>query len=105
MGVADPWTALADPTRRGLLARLTREPSSVTDLARDLPISRAAVSQHLKLLLDTQLVDVRPQGRQRIYRARPETLAALRNELDTFWSQALSNFKRIAETPRQETEQ
>lgn len=98
MPTADPWTALADHTRRGLLARVAREPSSVTDLAKDLPMSRPAVSQHLKLLLDARLVDVRRQGRQRIYAARPDDLAALREELDTFWNQALSNFKRIAET-------
>lgn len=105
MTLADPWTALADPTRRGLLAQVAREPSSVTDLARDLPISRPAVSQHLRLLLDAQLVDVRRQGKQRIYSARPEALAALRHELDTFWSLALSNFKRITDTPQQEAEQ
>lgn len=99
---ADPWTALADPTRRGLLARVAQEPGSVTELARHLPISRPAVSQHLTLLLDAGLVDVRRQGKRRIYRARPEALATLRDELDTFWSQALSNFKRIAETPQQE---
>lgn len=102
MHTADPWTALADPTRRGLLARVAQEPGSVTELARHLPISRPAVSQHLTLLLDAGLVDVRRQGKRRIYRARPEGLATLRDELDTFWSQALSNFKRIAETPQQE---
>ncbi|HLR93451.1 MAG TPA: metalloregulator ArsR/SmtB family transcription factor [Jiangellaceae bacterium] len=102
MHTADPWTALADPTRRGLLARVAQEPGSVTELARHLPISRPAVSQHLTLLLDAGLVDVCRQGKRRIYRARPEGLATLRDELDTFWSQALSNFKRIAETPQQE---
>lgn len=98
MPTVDPWVALADQTRRGLLARVAREPSSVTALAEDLPMSRPAVSQHLKLLLDARLVDVHRQGRQRIYAARPDGLAALRAELDTFWSQGLSNFKRIAET-------
>lgn len=98
MLTVDPWAALADQTRRGLLARVAGEPSSVTALAEDLPMSRPAVSQHLKLLLDARLVEVHRQGRQRIYAARPDGLAALRAELDTFWSQALSNFKRIAET-------
>lgn len=74
----------------------------MTELARHLPISRPAVSQHLTVLLDARLVDVRRQGKRRIYSARPEALATLRDELDTFWRQALSNFKRIAETPQQE---
>lgn len=102
MTVTDPWTALADPTRRGLLATVAHEPSSVTELAQDLPMSRPAVSQHLKLLLDARLVEVRPQGRQRIYAARPEGLAALRAEIDTFWSASLRNFKRIAESTTEE---
>lgn len=61
-------------------------------------MSRPAVSQHLKLLLDACLVDVRREGKQRIYSARPEGLAGLREELDTFWSQALSSFKSLAES-------
>lgn len=102
MRTADPWAALADPTRRGLLARVASEPSSVTDLARDLPISRPGVSQHLKVLLDARLVEVHKVGRQRIYTARPDGLAALRAELETFWSKALSNFKGIAEGTKEE---
>jgi|SRR5690625_1040572 len=97
MTAADPWTALADPTRRRLLARVAYEPCSVADLAKDFPMSRPAVSQHLKLLLDARLVDVHQQGRQRIYAACPDGLATLRAELDTFWRQALTNFKQIAE--------
>ncbi|NDL55794.1 metalloregulator ArsR/SmtB family transcription factor [Phytoactinopolyspora mesophila] len=97
MHTVDPWVALADPTRRGLLARLAAEPNSVTELAKDLPMSRPGVSQHLKILLDAGLVDVRKHGRQRIYIARPNELAALRAELDSLWSKALSNFKNIAE--------
>jgi DNA-binding transcriptional ArsR family regulator len=102
MHTIDPWVALADPTRRGLLARIATEPNSVNDLAKDLPMSRPGVSQHLKILLDAGLVDVHKQGRQRIYIARPDALAALRAELDTFWSKALSNFKQIAEETTKE---
>lgn len=102
MRTADPWTALGDPTRREIFARVAAHPSSVTRLADGLPISRPAVSQHLQVLLEARLVDVYPQGRRRIYAARPDGLAALREELDRFWSQALSNFKRIAEEPREE---
>lgn len=102
MRTADPWTALGDPTRREIFARVAAHPSSVTRLADGLPISRPAVSQHLQVLLEARLVDVHPQGRRRIYAARPDGLAALREELDRFWSQALSNFKRIAEEPQEE---
>lgn len=102
MRVADPWTVLADPTRRGLLARLTTQPTSVSTLARDLPMSRPAVSQHLRLLLDAGLVEAHPQGRQRIYAARPDGLAALREELDRFWSQALANFAHLTHASPEE---
>jgi DNA-binding transcriptional ArsR family regulator len=102
MRTADPWAALGDATRRGILARVIEEPSSVTDLADRLPISRPAVSQHLKVLLEARLVEVHPRGRQRIYVARPDGLAALRAELDTFWSQALDNFRRLTEDTTEE---
>jgi DNA-binding transcriptional ArsR family regulator len=99
---ADPWTALGDPTRRGILARVATRPSSVTDIAHGLPVSRPAVSQHLQVLLEAGLVDVQPRGRHRIYAARPDGLAELRAELDRFWSQALHNFKQLAETNHEE---
>jgi DNA-binding transcriptional ArsR family regulator len=99
---ADPWTAIADPTRRGILARVVARPSSVTDIADGLPVSRPAVSQHLQVLLEAGLVDVRPRGRHRIYAARPDGLAGLRAELDRFWSQALATFKDLAETSYRE---
>jgi len=102
---ADAWTALGDPTRRGILARVLRQPSSVNDLARDLPVSRPAVSQHLHVLLEARLVDVRPQGRQRIYTARLDGLESLRRELETFWTQALANLKRVAEESYRHTEE
>ncbi|ACQ82169.1 transcriptional regulator, ArsR family [Beutenbergia cavernae DSM 12333] len=98
MLATDPWTALADPTRRGILARVLARPTSVTDLARDVPVSRPAVSQHLQVLLEARLVEVRPQGRQRIYSARLDGLADLRHELEQFWTQALATFKQVAES-------
>jgi DNA-binding transcriptional ArsR family regulator len=93
----DAWAALGDPTRRGILARVAARPSSVTEIARGLPVSRPAVSQHLQVLLDARLVDVHPRGRERIYAARPDGLAAVRAELVQFWSEALANFTQIAE--------
>ena len=97
MGTTDTWMALGDATRRGILARVAQAPSSVTNLARALPISRPAVSQHLQILYAAGLVDVRPHGRERIYTARLDGLDSLRRELETFWNHALANFKRIAE--------
>ena len=79
---ASPWQALADPMRRKVLARVARGPCSVTEIARDLPVSRPAVSQHLRVLLDAQLVDVRRQGRLRVYEVRANVLQRLRQELD-----------------------
>ena len=98
MKTIDPWAALGDPTRRGILARVASRPSSVSAIAAELPVSRPAVSQHLQVLLQARLVDVRPQGRERIYEARLEGLAELRGELETFWRQALTNFKQVTET-------
>lgn len=99
----DPWRALSDGTRRELLARVARRPSSVAELARHLPMSRPAVSQHHKVLLDAGLVEAQKEGRQRFYAARPDGLAALRAELDAFWGEALRNFKQITETIPEET--
>jgi DNA-binding transcriptional ArsR family regulator len=89
--------ALADPTRREIFARLSARPLSVTDLASELPISRPAVSQHLRVLKDAELVRVRPEGTRRIYAADPGGLRAMRAELESFWSAALTTFKRLAE--------
>jgi DNA-binding transcriptional ArsR family regulator len=93
----DAWTALADPTRRGIFARLVVRPQSVTELAKDLPVSRPAVSQHLRVLKEASLVRVQPVGRHHVYRAHPPGLAQLRSELDAFWGAALDNFKQLAE--------
>ncbi|WP_436698647.1 ArsR/SmtB family transcription factor [Nocardioides sp. BYT-33-1] len=93
----DAWTALADPTRRDIFARVARRPRSVTDLAGELPVSRPAVSQHLRVLKDAALVRVRPEGTRRIYSADPAGLQALRAELEGFWSATLANFKELVE--------
>ncbi|WP_262848641.1 ArsR/SmtB family transcription factor, partial [Sphaerisporangium corydalis] len=77
----DAFTALADPTRRHLLERLTAGERSVTELMADLKVTQAAVSQHLKVLRDAGLVEVRPDGRQRLYRLRPEGLTVPRDWL------------------------
>jgi DNA-binding transcriptional ArsR family regulator len=94
---ADPWQALADPTRRRVFARVVGGPCSVTEIARDLPVSRPAVSQHLRVLLDAQLVDVQQQGRLRLYEMRAGGLDEMRRELDSYWRKTLTNFKDLAE--------
>lgn len=98
---SEAWTALGDPSRRHIFELLAERPQSVTEIARRLPISRPAVSQHLRVLKQAHLVQDRPEGTRRIYQVDPEGLAVLREELDGFWSKAMENFKRIAE---QETE-
>jgi DNA-binding transcriptional ArsR family regulator len=91
------WTALGDPTRRAIFERLLAHPLAVGELARELPISRPAVSQHLKVLKDAGLVIDRHAGTRRIYRVDPVGIAAMRAELDRYWTQALANFKDIVE--------
>jgi DNA-binding transcriptional ArsR family regulator len=100
----DAWTALADPTRREIFSRLATRPRSVTDLASELPVSRPAVSQHLRVLKEAELVQVRAEGTRRIYAVDPDGLRAMRTELESFWSTALTNFKRLAETEPSGTE-
>lgn len=100
MGAAvagDAWAALADPTRRAVLARVAECPRSVEQISRTLPVSRPAVSQHLRVLTEANLVVARREGRCRIYRLQPEGLRGPKAELERFWAQALENFKRIAE--------
>lgn len=100
----DAWAALADPTRREIFARLSVRPRSVADLASELPVSRPAVSQHLRVLKEAELVRVRAEGTRRIYAADPEGLGAMRAELESFWSAALTNFSRLAEAEPERTE-
>lgn len=90
-------TALADPTRRAVFERLARGPRSVGEIAADLPVSRPAVSQHLRVLKDAGLVGERKEGVRRYYSVRPEGLAELRGYVERFWEEALSSFKAAAE--------
>jgi DNA-binding transcriptional ArsR family regulator len=89
--------ALADPTRRKIFERLKRGPSPVGRLAEGLPVSRPAVSQHLKVLKEAGLVSEEQDGARRIYRIDPHGLGQLRQWLDQFWDATLENFKAEAE--------
>ena len=93
------WGALADGTRRRILARLADGPMAVGKLAAELPVTRSAVSQHLKVLKDAGLVSEHPAGTRRIYRLNPAAVAALRDQLDTYWNRALTGYAQaVAET-------
>jgi DNA-binding transcriptional ArsR family regulator len=96
------WTALGDPTRRAIFERLAARPQAVGELARVLPVSRPAVSQHLKILKRAGLVADRRMGTRHVYRLDPEGLAALRAQLERFWTQALTNYKQLVEQPTEE---
>jgi DNA-binding transcriptional ArsR family regulator len=98
----DGFTALADPTRRAIFERLAEQPSAVGDLAGDLPVSRPAVSQHLKVLKAAGLVVDRADGTRRIYQLDPDGVDALRGYLDTFWNHALTAFKQVVEQDNKE---
>jgi DNA-binding transcriptional ArsR family regulator len=88
---------LGDPTRRAIFERLADRPRAVGELARELPVSRPAVSQHLKVLKDVGLVLDRPAGNRRIYQLDPDGVGALRTYLDQFWNRALTAFKETVE--------
>ncbi len=90
--------ALGDPTRREIFERLTDGPLAVGQLAQKLPISRPAVSQHLKVLKDAGLVVGRPSGTRRVYQVDPAAVAALREYFDAFWGHALASFQPVAES-------
>ena len=92
----DAWTLLGDPTRRAIFERLLDRPSAVGELAATLPVSRPAVSQHLRVLLDAGLVDFDEAGRRNVYRVRPDGLLELRAWLDDFWQTALDRFEDYA---------
>ena len=91
------WAALGDPTRRAIFERLATRPSAVGELAGAFPVSRPAVSQHLKVLKDAGLVTDRALGTRRIYQVHPPAVEALRTYLDSFWTTALDRFKAAAE--------
>jgi DNA-binding transcriptional ArsR family regulator len=93
----DAWAALADGTRRAIFKRLVDGPMTVGTLAHGLPVSRPAVSQHLKVLKRAGLVADRAVGTRRIYQVDPKGVEALRSELDGFWSKALDAYELIAD--------
>jgi DNA-binding transcriptional ArsR family regulator len=99
MAYATALAVLADPTRRKVFERLRTGPCPVNALAAGLPVSRPAVSQHLKALKDAGLVEERSEGVRRIYSVRREGLMELRDWLDTFWDDALAAFKEEVEKP------
>ncbi len=96
------WTALGDPTRRVILERLADRPWAVGELAAGLPVTRPAVSQHLRVLKDAGLVLDRRSGNRRIYYVNPDGLAALRAQLDQFWSKTLATYKEVVEQSTEE---
>ncbi|HEX5097793.1 MAG TPA: metalloregulator ArsR/SmtB family transcription factor [Acidimicrobiia bacterium] len=98
----DAWTALADPTRRTILELVAVRPRAVGELAELLPVTRPAVSQHLKSLKTAGLVLDRAEGTRRIYRANPQGLAELRAQLDRFWTEALANFAKVVDEAEEE---
>jgi len=96
------FAALADPTRREVFERLGRGPRAVGELAEGLPVSRPAVSQHLKVLKEAGLVVDRAEGARRVYQIDPKGLGQLRAWLDRFWDEALEAFRAEAEKPDDE---
>ncbi|HEX8854508.1 MAG TPA: metalloregulator ArsR/SmtB family transcription factor [Thermoleophilaceae bacterium] len=98
----DTWSALGDRTRRAIFERLAESPSAVGEIAGGLPVSRPAVSQHLKVLKQAGLVVDEPAGNRRIYRVNPDGLVALRADLDRFWRTALTAYKAAVEQTEQE---
>jgi len=96
------WTALGDPTRKAIFELLADRPRPVGELAGELPVSRPAVSQHLRVLKDAGLVVDQAVGTRRIYRLDPDGLAVLRADLDRFWGKALAAYKGAVEQPAEE---
>ena len=94
---AQQLDALGDATRRAILERLLQGPLPVGELARDFPVSRPAISQHLRVLKHAHLVVDRPEGNKRVYALNPAGVDALRNYFDRFWDQALAAYQRAAD--------
>jgi DNA-binding transcriptional ArsR family regulator len=99
----DEWGILSDRTRRAIVEHLAERPLAVGELADRLPVSRPAVSQHLKVLKDAGLVTERAVGARRIYRLDPAGVAALRDQLDTFWSRTLAGYGEVIDRSIEET--
>jgi DNA-binding transcriptional ArsR family regulator len=97
----DGLAALGDPTRRAIFEVVAERPRAVVEIAREMPVSRPAVSQHLRVLKTAGLVTDRAVGSRRVYSADPEGLAELRAYLDQFWNTALQSFKAIVEQPEE----
>ena len=97
MAYVDALQALGDPTRRSVLEQLREGPRAVGEIAAQLPVSRPAVSQHLRVLKEAGLVTERQNGTRRLYRVDPDGLAEVREYLEGFWEEALANFKAAAE--------
>lgn len=95
--------ALGDPSRLAIVQCLADRPRAVGELADELPISRPAVSQHLKVLKGAGLVTDRPEGTRRVYRLNPAGMAALRDQLDTFWNRALAGYQDVVENETEES--
>ena len=99
---SEGWEALGDPSRLAIVQCLAERPRAVGELADELPISRPAVSQHLKVLKGAGLVTDRPEGTRRVYRLNPVGMAALRDQLDTFWNRALVGYQDVVEDETEE---
>ncbi|MGH9222402.1 MAG: ArsR/SmtB family transcription factor [Acidimicrobiales bacterium] len=99
----DGWAALADPTRRTIFELVAARPRAVGELAELVPVTRPAVSQHLKLLKTAGLVLDSAEGTRRIYRANPDGLRDLRAQLDRFWNEALADFRQLVDQPEEDT--
>ena len=94
---AEGWTTLADPNRRLILTKLAQGERTVSELTNAMPVSQPAVSQHLKVLKNVGLVTDRAEGTKRIYRLNEAGVAALRDQLDTFWKRTMSGFEQLME--------
>jgi DNA-binding transcriptional ArsR family regulator len=99
---ANAWSALGDPTRRTIFQRVADRPRAVGELAVELPVSRPAVSQHLKVLKDARLVVDERAGNRRIYRVDRAGLGALRADLEEFWGKTLAAYKEVVEKSMEE---
>ena len=98
----DGWGALADGTRRAIVDALAERPQAVGELAQGLPVTRSAVSQHLKVLKDAGLVSETTAGTRRIYRLEPAAVAALRDQLDAFWRRTLAGYEAAVDPTSKE---
>jgi DNA-binding transcriptional ArsR family regulator len=100
MAYRNAMDALGDPTRRAIFERLRSGPLAVVEIADELPVSRPAVSQHLRVLREAGLVSERREGTRRFYRIDPDGLGEVRDYFDDFWNEALAAFKATAEEER-----